>query len=183
MSPFIDRAIGKAGLGRVLDARAAGDFERAEVLLVGADLLLVGAIADAVRAASIGAHVRIHPTAEPSVTWIHREGSELDLLRAVAIARITRPDGAAIGVDWGEIGLELAQVALGFGASDLTGPVMRKSGALIAADALKKVKGQGLVASAALKRREIAALVANAGRVGDFTDERGPAPREVAANA
>jgi hypothetical protein len=38
-------------------------------------------------------------------------------------------------------------------------------------DEKKKVKGQGLVASSALKRREIAALVSNAGRTCEFTDE------------
>jgi hypothetical protein len=183
MSAFVDRVIENAGLRPVLVARAAGDFERAAALLVEADILVVGAIADAVRAGSVGALVRIHPTHDSSVIWIRREGSEVDLLRAVAIARIAHPDGASIGVDWGEIGLELAQVALGFGASDLTGPIVRKSGALIAADDLKKVKGQGLVASASLKRREIAALVRNAGRACDFTDERGQPTKEVVANA
>jgi hypothetical protein len=161
---FIERAIEDAGLGPVLAARADGDFVRAEALLAGADLLLVGAIADAVRERTVGAVVRLHAAADPGVLWVHREGADLDFLRSVAIARIARPDGARIGVDWGEIGLELAQVALGFGASDLTGPITQKSGALIGVDELKKVKGEGLVARATLKRREIAALVGHAGR-------------------
>ena len=74
-----------------------------------------------------------------------------------------------MGVDWGREGMELAQVALGFGATDLTGPITRKSGTLISEDELKKVKGQGMVAATALKRRELAALVHNAGRTCEFT--------------
>jgi hypothetical protein len=66
------------------------------------------------------------------------------------------------------------QVALGFGATDLTGPITRKSGDLIDADALKKVKGKGMVAQTSLKRLEIAALLQNAGRVCQFVDEAAP---------
>ena len=87
-------------------------------------------------------------------------------------------------MDWGTTGLELAQVALGFGATDLTGPITRKSGTLISEDELKKVKGQGMVAKAALKRREIGALVRNAGRLCEFTDDVREAPvRSEAAHA
>jgi len=135
------------------------------------DLLALGAVADAVRTEESGDVVRIHPSTSTDVTWIAGASSELELLRAVALARITGPAAARIGVDWGQQGLELAQVALGFGATDLTGPITRKSGTLISEDELKKVKGQGMVAATALRRREIAALVQNAGRSCEFTDE------------
>lgn len=175
---FVERAIVRAGLGEVRSARAKGDLELVSRLVAGAgdvDLLVLGAVADAVRATELGHVVRIHlreSVTSARVRWIFRGGrSELELLRAVATARITGPHADRIGVDWGEHGLELAQVALGFGATDLTGPITRKSGALIGADDLRKVKGQGMVAAAALRRHEISALVGHAGRACEFADE------------
>ena len=70
--------------------------------------------------------------------------------------------------------MELAQVALGFGASDLRGPITRKSGLPIYEDEKLKVKGQGMVDLRSIKKREIAALITHAGRlvfVGITTDE------------
>ncbi len=174
MTRFVEQVIARAGLSPVLSARRRGDLEAVRALLASTseiDLLVLGAIADAIRAEENGEVVRVHPTASSDVDWIVEEKTELDLLRAVAIARITAPAGARIGVDWERQGLEVAQVALGFGATDLTGPITRKSGVLISEDELKKVKGQGMVAASALKRREIAALVRNAGRTCEFTDE------------
>jgi hypothetical protein len=185
---FIERALDRAGLGHVLPARRRGE---PIMLPDDIDLLLLGALADAVRAAEVGAVARVHPEASAGVRWIctgrtegrkdsffknsvlpsFRPSCEINLLRSVAVARVTGPHGVAIGVDWGDCGLEVAQVALGFGASDLTGPITTKSGGLIAAGDLRKVKGQGMVAASALKRREIAALIANAGRRCEFTDE------------
>ena len=176
MTRFVEQAIARAGLSPVLPARRRGDLGsvRALVETLGEiDLLALGAVADAVRTEENGDVVRVHPTASSEVHWIADARNELDVLRAVAMARITGAVGARIGVDWGRHGLELAQVALGFGATDLTGPITRKAGGLIAEDELKKVKGQGMVAATALKRREIAALVRNAGRACEFTDETG----------
>src|SRR5262249_2686214 len=102
--------------------------------------------------------------------WIAKGATELELLRAVALARIASPIGGRIGVDWGESGLEVAQVALGFGATDLTGPITRKSGPLISQADLRNGKGEGKGSSAALKRGEIAALVRNAGRECEFSE-------------
>lgn len=174
MTRFVEQAIARAGLSPVLPMRRRGDVEAVRAL-VGAlgeiDLLALGAVADAVRAEENGDVVRIHPTMSNEVHWIVEASNELDLLRAVAMARITGPLGGAVGVDWGREGLELAQVALGFGATDLTGPITRKSGALISDDELKKVKGEGMVAATLLKRREIDALVRNAGRSCEFKDE------------
>ncbi|MBX3205850.1 MAG: hypothetical protein KF764_12325 [Labilithrix sp.] len=176
MTRFVEKAIARAGLADVVPARARGDLGAVHALVASLgeiDLLALGAVADVVRVSEGGDVVRVHPTASSDVAWIRGAASELELLRAVAVARITGPVGGRVGVDWGEQGLELAQVALGFGATDLTGPITRKSGDLIADDELKKVKGQGMVAASALKRREIAALVRNAGRTCEFTDETG----------
>ena len=185
MSRFVDEAIARAGLGPVQAARRAGDVTAVRRLMTeiaSVDILPLGALADATRTAEAGDVVRVHPAPAVDVQWV-RDGSELDLLRAVAIARITSPLGARIGVDWGSSGLEVAQVALGFGASDLTGPITRKSGTLISEDELKKVKGQGMVAATALKRREIAALVRNAGREPVFTDDTVETSRPEARDA
>lgn len=178
MSRFIEESIARAGLLPVLVARRAGDLEtvRATATSWGAaDLLALGAVADAVRAEDVGAVVRIHERAvaagEPEVTWVEtaRETSELDFLRAVAVARIAAAGkGARIGVDWSQRGMELAQVALGFGASELRGPVTRKNGLPIYADEKLKVKGQGMVELRAIKRQEIGSLVTHAGRLPVF---------------
>lgn len=174
MSSFLEESIAKAGLLPVLTARRAGDLAtvRATVTSWGAaDLLALGAVADAVRTADVGTVVRIHERpvseGEPGVTWVEtpRETSELDFLRAVAVARIAAAgNGARIGVDWSQRGMELAQVALGFGASELRGPVTRKNGLPIYADEKLKVKGQGMVELRAIKRQEIGSLVTHAGR-------------------
>lgn len=173
-SRFVEQAIERAGLGKVLEARTRGDLAVIPGLLEAAgkvDILILGALADALRSAETDDVVHVHPHAGDSVTWIARGASEIDVLSAVAVARITGPRHARIGVDWGETGMELAQVALGFGATDLTGPMTRKNGAMISEDDLKKVKGQGMVHVTALRRREIAALLRNAGRTCVFTDE------------
>lgn len=179
MTRFVEQAIARAGLAPILTARAQGDIAAVRTLLASQreiDLLILGALADEVRMREVGGLVRVHPAASGEVAWITDGTSELDLLRQVATARITGPVGGRVGVDWTVRGLEVAQVALGFGASDLTGPITRKSGVLIGEDELKKVKGQGMVARAALRRKEIAALIRNAGRECEFTDE-GPAVR------
>lgn len=180
MSRFIEEAIAKAGLLPVLEARCSGDLETVRATLASwaaADLLVLGAVADAVRTNDVGEVVRIHerdPLAgEPEVTWVETTTtSELDFLRAVAVARIAATGGATarIGVDWSQRGMELAQVALGFGASELRGPIRRKSGLPIYADEKLKVKGQGMVELRAIKRQEIGALVKHAGRVPTFLD-------------
>ncbi len=177
MTRFVEQAIARAGLAPVIPARERGDLDavRALVASLGSvDLLPLGAVADAVRARECGATVRIHPNGDPNVRWIEIDAGqgELDLLRAIAVARVTSVAGARIGIDWGRYGLEVSQVALGFGATDLTGPITRKSGTLITEDDLKKVKGQGMVQASSLKRREIAALVRYAGRDCEFTDDK-----------
>lgn len=182
-SRFVEEAIAKAGLLPVLAARRAGDLDtvRGGVKTWGAaDLLLLGAVADIVRTEDVGAEVRIFEHASRGdVTWIDASvhTSELEFLRAVAVARIAARKGARIGVDWSKCGMELAQVALGFGASDMRGPITRKSGLPIYADEKTKVKGQGMVELASIKRQEIGALVTHAGRLPVFVETEEEAPR------
>ena len=184
MRRFVEDAIARAGLLPVLQARRAGELETVRATVTSwaaADLLALGAIADAVRVEDVGEVVRIHerePLAgEPEITWVETSGeaSELDFLRAVAVARIAARPGARIGVDWSQRGMELAQVALGFGASELRGPIRRKNGLPIYADERLKVKGQGMVELVSIKRQEIGALVEHAGRVATFIDDVPPA--------
>ena len=180
MTRFVEEAITKAGLLPVLAARRSGDLETVRTTLTSwgaADLLALGAVADSVRTEDVGEVVRIFPNGhhETDVTWVDASvySSELEFLRAVAVARIAgaRAGGARIGVDWSKCGMELAQVALGFGASDLRGPITRKSGLPIYADEKTKVKGQGMVELSSIKRQEIAALVTHAGRLPVFVDD------------
>jgi 2-iminoacetate synthase ThiH len=165
----------------VLAAHRAGDLEAVRAAIASwsaADLLVLGAVADAVRTEDVGptVHVYEHASSAADVTWVEpvKGASELDLLRAVAVARIAASKGARIGIDWSQCGMELAQVALGFGASDLRGPITRKSGLPIYEDEKLKVKGQGMVELRSIKKREIAALVTHAGRLPVFVDD---APR------
>lgn len=178
MTRFVEAAIAKAGLLPVLAAHRSGDLEtvRSTATAWGtADLLVLGAVADCLRVEDVGQVVHVHPShaAPGDVTWVatSADASELDFLRAVAVARIAAPKSARIGVDWAERGMELAQVALGFGATDLRGPITRKSGLPIYEGEKLKVKGQGMVALASIKRQEISALVTHAGRLPVFVDE------------
>ena len=162
MTPLTERALLREGLLEVLEARRAGaDLRAFQARLRDADLLALGALADEIRRDEVGDVVRVHFESFPENT-IRARG--LDLLRAVAVARVMGPRGARVCVDFGASGLEIAQVALGFGASELAGPIANRRGLLIAEDAQKKMKGQGMVSLRALQREEIATLVRRAGR-------------------
>jgi hypothetical protein len=191
MSALAQEAIAREGLRPILDARRAGDMDAVRSLapvLAKADLLAVGALADVVRDEEKGDLVRVYTNVRPApgatTIEVHREGggdgAGMQLLRAVAIARITGPHAADVRVDWSEIGIELAQVALGFGANELVGPIANKRGLAIADDATKKVKGEGMVSLQAMKQRELAGLVRRSGRqvviVGPHGIEAEPPP-------
>ena len=185
---FIEEAIRRAGLGAVLEAKRAGDLDEVRRTLdtwAGADLMALGALADLLRAEEVGDVVRIHGEGERAggVLWVQvpAEASDLALLRAVAVARVAASRGARIGVDWARSGLELAQVALGFGATDLRGPITRKSGLPILEGESIKVKGEGKVALASIKARELADLVRYAGRAPVFAADEAREPARAAA--
>jgi 2-iminoacetate synthase ThiH len=175
MSALSEQAIVKEGLWPVLEARRCGDLAAVRAMmsaLENADLLAVGALADVVRAEEAGAIVRVYANVRPEpserAVAVHRggagDGAGMQFLRAVAIARITGPRAADVRVSWSEVGIELAQVALGFGANELVGPIANKRGLVIADDATKKVKGEGMVSLQTMKQREIAGLVRRSGR-------------------
>jgi hypothetical protein len=182
MSALVDRAIEAAGLGDVLAARLAGSLSEEHVArLREADLLAVGALADRVRVEEAGAEVRIYAGREQEderrdaplvvLPQVDREMTGLELLREVAVARITGPRAARVRVDWTRCGLELAQVALGFGADELAGRIASKQGLPIAPGELAGAgKKSGQLPAQLVKRRELTAYVTRAGRSPVFVD-------------
>ncbi|MGH7297863.1 MAG: hypothetical protein ACRELB_23185 [Polyangiaceae bacterium] len=184
MSALVDRALEAAGLSDVLTARRAGKVDAsATASLRAADLLALGALADRVRAEEVGDDVRIYTgTAETSgsppsdAVVLPAEGSALtglELLREVAVARVTGPRGARVRVDWTRAGLELAQVALGFGANELAGRIASKRGLPLAGDEKLGVLGKAsrLEDAETVKRRELEGFVRRAGRTPRFDEE------------
>ena len=162
MTPLTERALLREGLLDVLEARRAGaDLRAFERRLRDADLLALGALADAIRRDEVGGVVRVHLGASPEGAIA---GKGLELLREVAVARILGEKGARVCVDFGASGLEIAQVALGFGASEICGPIANRRGLPIADDAKKKVKGKGMVALRALQQEEILTMIRRAKR-------------------
>ncbi len=166
MTPLVRQTLAKAGLLDMLEARARGEVPTREDIPRGVDLLALGAFADAVRSAEVGAVVHVYADSRvPEGAFeASRELRGLDLLREVATVRVTSPRGARVRVDWGAASLEIAQAALGFGASELSGPIANRRGLPIADDAAKKVKGQGMVSLQLLQKREIERLLRAAGR-------------------
>ena len=125
MTPLTERALLREGLLDVLAARKSGaDLRPFERRLRDADLLALGALADAIRHDEVGPVVRVHLGESPEGAIAGASG--LDLLRAVAIARVLGEKGARVCVDFGSSGLEIAQVALGFGASEISGPIANR---------------------------------------------------------
>jgi 2-iminoacetate synthase ThiH len=188
MSALVDRAIDEAGLADVLTARRAGRVDASHVArLREADLLALGALADRVRADEVGDEVLIDTRGGASrgdgdgeaivLPAADREVTGLELLREVAVARVTGPRGARIRVDWTRCGLELAQIALGFGASELSGRIVDKRGLPLAEGAQLGVVGKKsrLEAANLVKRRELEGFVRRAGRTPVFEG----APGEV----
>ncbi len=177
MSAIVETAIARAGLAPLLDARARGDEAEVKALaasLVSHDLLVLGALADQIRATEASDAVRIYadvtPDDGPTVIMVTRSASTeadtgLGFLRAVALARITGPRAARVRVNWSDIGLELAQVALGFGASELVGIIASKRGLPIADGTMSGMgKKSDQVLLTTVKRRELAGFVRRSGR-------------------
>jgi 2-iminoacetate synthase ThiH len=197
VSVLVDRAIDAAGLSDLAAARRSRALSSAEVgRLRAADLLALGALADRVRAEDVGAEVTIH-TAEPApavapLVVLPVEGGALtglELLREVAVARISGPRGLHVRVDWAVCGLELSQVALGFGADELVGRIVNKRGLPLGEGELLGVgKKSRLELADVVKRKELAEMVRRAGRIPVFVDDggvreatrKGPAVEETA---
>ena len=166
MTPLVRKTLANAGLIEVYEARQRGELPTRESLPSGVDLLALGALADAIRIAEVGDVVRVYANTrapEGALSAPH-DLRGLELLRELATLRVTAPRAARIRVDWGSSTLELAQVALGFGATELSGPIADRRGLPIAGDATKKVKGQGMVSLQLLQKREIERVLRAAGR-------------------
>jgi hypothetical protein len=161
-SNLVLASLDRAGLGEVLARRERGEVPAEEAvveLLAAADILALGAAADIARRRECGLDTRIFvpfaPLANAIVTVLgEREAARgTSLLRGIAVLRLTGPIGLSIVLDFGVLGLEIAQVGLSFGATDLAGPIGAQRGLPVITDDQKKT----------LKRREIAAFVERAG--------------------
>jgi hypothetical protein len=187
VSALVDRAIESAGLLGVLNARRNGSLSASHIeQLRRADLLALGAVADRVRSEEVGAEVRVYTSTPPEtgdlVALLPSDGASaalpqrgqndgdaqltgLELLREVAVSRVAGPPAARVRVDWTRCGLELAQVALGFGANELVGVISTKRGLPIAPGDLAGVgKKSRLLPAELVKRKELAGYVRLAGR-------------------
>jgi hypothetical protein len=177
MTPLVRRALEASGLSEVLAERRLGQVSAAHGVLLGeVDLLALGALADLVRREEVGDEVRIYvppPALDDAGLFLlphaGRDVTGLELLREVAIARVTGPRAARVRIDWGRCGLELAQVALGFGANELAGRLSTKVGAIIAEGDLMGVgKRSRLELATVAKKRELAGFVRRAERTPVF---------------
>ena len=142
------------------------------------DLLVLGALADRVRAEEVGDEVRIYTDDEAGgadvVLLPRADGvtTGLDLLREIAVTRATGPRGVRVRVDWTRCGLELAQIALGFGANELSGRIVNKRGLPMAeGEKLGVGKKSRLEEADVVKRRELEGFVRRAGRTPSFVQE------------
>jgi hypothetical protein len=138
MRRLLNRAVDQAGLSaiaeRALGGRGLGqqDIER----LRSADVLIVAGLADAVRKRHRGDEVRLLSNElarrEPDLVRLDLPAGRNDgptgqeLLLQVALCRLATPAGKAIGVSFEQLGLELSQVALSFGADALFGDLTQK---------------------------------------------------------
>jgi 2-iminoacetate synthase ThiH len=174
-SKLVLEALERARLAPLLARRERGevpDDDAVVELLANADILLLGAAADLARKRECGPDTRIFvpfaplPNAIVTVLGDREAARGTALLRGIAVLRLTGPIGQSIVLDFGVLGLEIAQIGLSFGATDLAGPIASKSGLPMIADDSKKV----------IKRREIAAYVERAGFRPVFVNSDGGAP-------
>jgi hypothetical protein len=162
-SRLVEERLFAAGLTPLLDMRAQGEPPRDPVMLdlvARTDILLLGAAADMVRRRECGDEARIYVPCAPRegpgtvVLGAAESARGTALLRRIATMRLTGDIGLAIVVDWSGVGMEIAQVALSFGASDLAGLMASRRGLpMLESDDQKKL----------VKRREIAGFVERAG--------------------
>ena len=182
MSALVERAIARAGLSEVADARRAGDSAALRGFaskLRAADLLALGALADRIRAEEVGDVVRVFEQGEDEdgVEVVREPREGLAFLRAVAVARVTGPRGARIRVDWDHVGLELAQVALGFGASELAGVLANKRGLpILEGDMMGSGKRSARELAQVVKQRELAGFIERSGRRPIFVSQEEERP-------
>jgi hypothetical protein len=163
MGRLLSHAIEEAGLGdiaaRALEGRGlcAEDLTR----LRNADVLLVAGLADMVRERHRGDEVRLlgneAARRENDLVRVDLEpggangATGQEVLMRIALARLAAPASHGIAIGFEQIGLELAQTALAFGADALFGDLGTK-------------RTLPLLEGAAARRHEITGLIERAGR-------------------
>lgn len=172
MGRVFSRVLAAAGLSDLQTRVLSGQpLEAAELqALDAADLLLVAGLADAMRAHFHGDDVQVlrgNALRGRDVRVFEGATSEhgatgAELLRELALLRLRTPASTRIAVSMEEIGVELAQTALLFGADTLV------------AD-LTSTRTLPLLDGPAARRRELEGLVARSGRrlrFGELEQER-----------
>ena len=174
MGRLLERALERAGLSeiraRALAGRGLPDPDLAR--LRGEDALLVAGLADAVRAHFFGDDVRVLSNdaarrepglLRPSFVGSGAQGiTGQELLIEIAFARLAAPADRSLCVSFDALGLQLAQVALAFGADALCGDLAGKR-------VLPLLDGPGA------RRVELQGLLERAGRGVRFVDPQPPA--------
>jgi hypothetical protein len=173
----LQKALDRTGLAELAERALRGQGLALEdvAALERADLLIVAGLADAVRARHRGDEVRLlSGTAarrEPDLVRLHLDAGRADgptgeeLLRQVALARLSTPCDRGVAVSYEQIGLELAQVALAFGADALWGDLDNK-------------RTLPLLNGPSARRTEIEGLIARAGRAAKWVDATAVSPLE-----
>lgn len=136
MGAMLTRAIDEAGFAQTRERLLAGQALTTDELerLRGADLLVVAGLADLVRRKFRGDEVRVISGSAPREPELHVFAAPkgalnvtgADVLRELALTRLRIPAGHALGVSLDELGVELAQTALVFGADVLFGDLLGK---------------------------------------------------------
>lgn len=170
MAGILNRALQQAGLSAIAARVLRGDgLADADLQAVhAADVLLLAGLADAVRVQFHGDEVRVLPRQvalrEPELVRLGCDvAGELtgqELLQRVALCRLTTPGAQSIAVDVEQYGLQLAQVALSFGANALFGE-------------FGNTRGLALLDGPQARKTELAGLIARAGRRARFDEARG----------
>jgi 2-iminoacetate synthase ThiH len=172
-------AMGRMLMGAIERARLTDVAERALtgkglgaadlVRLKKADVLVVAGIADAVRAKHRGHEVLVLSTDaaqhEAGIVALDLDAdlavgpTGQDLLVQIAMARLATPCKQGIAVSCEQIGLELAQTALVFGADALIG------------DLVASKKTLPLLDGKEARKAELMGLIQRSGRTARFLDE------------
>jgi len=164
------QAVERAGLSELAErALSGGGLDARDVATLRAsDVLLVAGLADAVRERHRGDDVRLlgadQARSQPELVRLQLDAGRADgptgqeLLFEIAIARLATSGERGIAVSLEQLGLELAQTALAFGADTLIADLSSK-------------RTLPLADGPAARREEISGLLLRAGRRVRFGDE------------
>jgi hypothetical protein len=190
------RALARAGLLDLVEARLdplreADARARLESEIDGVDPILLGAMADRVRDAERGDAVRIYLDAPIALesgslrvvpsAWKPSDGG-LAFVRAIAAARLLGPRGTSLLVDVERVGIQLAQLALAWGADAWVAKLQALAIQIVEEHDDEEPHGLVSLGSAPalgdreraiLKEREIAGLVRLAKRHPRIVERRG----------